>query len=130
MIRSLFALLLTALGLAMPARAEVGAIVVAEDAVVSWGAAVRPAQEEAVAAARALCEERLIDGAGTCGRTRLIREDRCFAIAVDLPLRRALGTADDTNLRMAKVKAAHACQRRGGLTCALQHVECVPKAGE
>ena len=119
-----------AVGVGAPALAEVGVIAIAEGETVSWGAAVAPEREDAAAAARDLCETRFEDEQNDCGRLRTIREERCFSIAVDLPLRRAIGYADHKNVRMSKLKAVHACQRAGGVSCALQHVECVPKTVE
>lgn len=106
------------------AQAEFGAIAVADGDEVSWGGAVAPTRDEARAAAREACEARF-EGV-VCDRVRVVPPERCFAIAVDQPLRRTVGYADDTNLRFAKVKAQHACRRSGGLGCVLSHTECVP----
>ncbi|MEM6491920.1 MAG: DUF4189 domain-containing protein [Pseudomonadota bacterium] len=110
-----------------PAQADFGAIATAEGALVSWGGAVAASPDEARAAARAACEDRF-EGA-VCERVRDVPPDRCFAIAVDQPMRRSVGYADDVNLRIAKIEATHACRRAGGMACILSHTECVPPDG-
>lgn len=124
------ALLALLMLLTPPAQAEVGVIAIAEDRIVSWGAAVRPERAEAEAEAVRQCEERFTDNPHIepmiCDDIRVIRVNRCFSIAVDVPLMRAIGYADEENLRMSKVLAQAACHRAGGFSCALQHVECVP----